>query len=127
MKNTSTKAETVMIVGASDNADRYSYKAFKLLSAHQHKTILVHPTLEKIDQQNVYKDISAFSGAVDTLTVYVNPSISLSLTDKIIALRPKRVIFNPGSENKILADKLEQVGIKTENACTLVLLQTGQF
>lgn len=121
------KIETVLILGASDKTDRYSYKAMKMLEDHGHKTVLVHPTLTSIEGKRVLHDISDYTGNIDTITVYVNPTISSSLESKIIKIKPKRVIFNPGSENESLSSTLEKSSIKTENACTLVLLSTQQF
>jgi hypothetical protein len=59
--------------------------------------------------------------------MYVGPAISAGLTEKLTALRPRRVIFNPGAENSALAGALQKAGIACEEACTLVLLNTGQF
>jgi predicted CoA-binding protein len=59
--------------------------------------------------------------------MYVGPGISRELTPEILRLKPKRVIFNPGSENPELAEKLREIGVAVENACTLVLLRTKQF
>jgi uncharacterized protein len=64
---------------------------------------------------------------IDTVTMYVNPAISNKYKDDLIAVRPKRVIFNPGSENTPLATALKESGIEVENACTLVLLRSGQY
>jgi hypothetical protein len=75
----------------------------------------------------VIADLSAISGPVDTVTMYVGPAISAGLGDKLAALKPRRVIFNPGTENAVLEQQLSAAGIICEEACTLVLLNTGQF
>ena len=72
-------------------------------------------------------ELGAIDGPVDTLTMYVGPAISTGVADKIVALRPGRVIFNPGTENPELQGKLDGAGIPWEEACTLVLLNTGQY
>jgi predicted CoA-binding protein len=72
-------------------------------------------------------DLSQISGPVDTATMYVGVAISSGLADKLIALKPRRVIFNPGAENPELAAKLEAAGVVAQEACTLVLLRNGQF
>ena len=72
-------------------------------------------------------DVGLISGPVDTVTMYVGAAISAGLQDRLIALKPKRVIFNPGAENALLAEALQKAGIACEDACTLVLLNTGQF
>ncbi len=72
-------------------------------------------------------DLSLISGPVDTVTMYVGAAISAGLQDKLVALKPRRVIFNPGAENAVLSEALQKAGIACEEACTLVLLNTGQF
>lgn len=121
------KTERVVIVGASDNPERYSHRALVTLRRHGHETIPVHPKLAVIEGVPVVPDMSSIQGSVDTVTMYVGPQISSGLADKLIRLRPGRVIFNPGAENPDLAAKLREAGIDCEDACTLVLLSTGAF
>jgi predicted CoA-binding protein len=116
-----------LILGASDNPVRYSHKAMLMLERYGHEVILVHPSLGHIDNRPVRQHLSEISDPVDTVTMYVNPSISDTLAGDLIALKPRRVIFNPGSENPQLARSLRHAGIVVEEACTLVLLQTGQY
>ncbi|MFN8370864.1 MAG: CoA-binding protein [Bacteriovoracaceae bacterium] len=120
----------VVILGASDNIERYSNKAQKLLLKFGHEPILVNPKLSSIEGISCYKnltEVTAKEKNIDTLTLYVNPEVSTSLTNEIIKLKPRRVIFNPGSENKKLMDELTKQKIEVEEACTLVLLNTHQF
>ena len=119
-------SENVAILGASDKVDRYSYKAHRLLLEHGHKTYLVSPKTEEVEGQKVFKSLSELK-KIDTLTMYVSPKISDSMIDEIISLKPGRVIFNPGTENQSLMDSLSKAKIKFEEACTLVLLSTGQY
>jgi predicted CoA-binding protein len=119
--------QRVVIVGASNNPERYSHRALLLLRKHGHEVVPVHPKLTEIEGIPVVSDISAISGPVDTVTMYVGAAISAGLQDKLIALKPRRVIFNPGAENASLAGALLKGGIACEEACTLVLLNTGQF
>jgi uncharacterized protein len=119
--------ENVLILGASDKPERYSHKAKVLLEEHGHKTFLVHPKLKEVDGVQVFASISKVESKIDTLTMYINPGISLTMIDEIIRLNPKRVIFNPGTENAELVDALNRANICSEEACTLVLLNTGQF
>lgn len=117
----------VAILGASDNPDRYAYKAFKMLQEYGHTPIPVSPKLEMIENFKVYTQLSDIPEKVDTLTMYVNAGVSTSLREEILKLKPSRVIFNPGSENPALIADLHAAGIKVEQACTLVLLRTRQF
>ncbi len=119
--------QRVVIVGASNNPERYSHKALISLRRHGHEVVPVHPRLTKIEGIAVVPDLSLISGSVDTVTMYVGSAISAGLSGKLTALKPRRVIFNPGAENAELVHALENSGIVCEEACTLVLLNTGQF
>lgn len=119
-------AKTV-IIGASDKPERYSYKALNMLQAYGHDVALVHPHLKLIEGLPVADRLSAVAGPVDTITMYVNASLSDPMEAEILSARPRRVIFNPGTENPRLEKNLSASGIHVEIACTLVLLQTGQY
>jgi predicted CoA-binding protein len=119
--------QRVVILGASNKPDRYAYRAFRMLREHGHKVIPVHPALIEIEGVAAVKDLGSVTGPVETLTLYVSPAISEPLTDSIVALRPGRVIFNPGTESAMLQSALDEAGIPYEEACTLVMLVTGVF
>ncbi|MBX7208322.1 MAG: CoA-binding protein [Verrucomicrobiaceae bacterium] len=119
--------ERVAVIGASENPGRYSHRALVMLREHGHQVVPVHPKLATIEGLPVAPDIASIEGPVDTVTMYVGPQISSGLADALIALKPRRVIFNPGAENPALAAKLSTAGITCEDACTLVLLRTGAF
>lgn len=117
----------IAILGASDRPDRYAHRAFVSLRESGHTPVPVHPRLGEIEGVPVVAGLGEIDGTIDTLTLYVNPGISEALAEEILALRPGRVIFNPGTESPKLAGMLEEAGIPTLEACTLVLLATGQF
>ncbi len=119
--------KTVAVLGASQNPERYSNQTVRLLLKHGHQVIPVHPTIAEIEGLPVAAALSEISEAVDTLTVYLSPARAIPLKEEFLVLRPNRVIFNPGTESPELKQALEQQGIQTEEACTLVLLHTGQF
>lgn len=116
----------VAILGFSENTDRYSNKAYKLLSKFGHESFLVNPNLKIYEGNKVFNSLKDLKD-IHTLTVYVNPQISNFLEKDIVSLSPKRVIFNPGSENNALEENLKKQGFIVERACTLVLLNTDQF
>ena len=116
-----------LIIGASNKTDRYTYKAFQSLQKHHHKVVLMHPTLKEIDQHMVYNQLSEITEPIDTITLYVNAGVSSSLSEGIIKLNPRRVIFNPGAENPELMQQLQAQEILCLDACTLVLLNTFQY
>ncbi len=121
------KKERVVILGASDKPDRYSYKAMKRLLEAGHEIVLVNRGYTEIEGHPVQADISAVTGEVDTLTIYVRPEVSSLLIEPIIKLKPKRVIFNPSTDNARLQLALDGAEIEWQSACTLVLLRTGQY
>jgi len=117
----------VAILGASDKERRYSYQAFKMLQDYGHTPLPVHPKLSAIEGVPVAPDLTSLDGPVDTVTVYVGPDRSAGLAPALIGVHPRRVIFNPGAENEALAEQLRAAGIEVVEACTLVMLRTGQF
>jgi uncharacterized protein len=116
----------VAILGSSPNTQRYSYKADVMLREYKHETFLVSPRYDEIEGVKTHKDLSQLTD-IDTLTMYVAPKISAEMGAEIMKLAPRRVIFNPGTENAQLEAKLEKAGIIVEQACTLVMLKTSQF
>lgn len=120
-------AQNVAILGATDRTDKYAYLAFKKLQAHGHNPLPVSPFVKSVEGVPAVAKLSDLKVRVDTLTMYVGPAKSDQMADEIVALKPGRVIFNPGSENPALEARLKSAGIPFEEACTLVLLGTGKF
>ncbi|GAB4318015.1 MAG: CoA-binding protein [Candidatus Sumerlaeia bacterium] len=117
----------VAVLGASDRTDRYSNKAVQMLLEYDHTVYPVHPHLKTIAGLPVFSSLTLIPDPIDTITVYVSPSISTQLGGEIAGVAPRRVIFNPGAENPALAERLRAAGIEVVEACTLVLLRTGRF
>jgi uncharacterized protein len=117
----------VAVLGASKKPDRYSYKAMKKLSETGHVPLPVHPGLDEIEGIPVYKSLRDIADPVDTITVYLSASHSNRIADDIVGHGARRVIFNPGAENPALSARLQAGGVEVMEACTLVLLSTGQF
>ncbi len=120
-------SEQVILLGASNKPERYAHRAFHMLREHGHTVLPVHPALAEIEGVPVRKNLAEVNGPVDTLTLYVSPAISEPLADDIVALRPKRVIFNPGTESPLLQARFDQAAIPWVEACTLVMLSTETF
>jgi len=118
---------TVVVLGASDKPDRYSNMAVRLLAAGGHRVIPVHPKIKSVEGIPVVPNLVLIKEPVDTLTLYLNPAMSSPMTEAILAVKPGRVIFNPGTESEALRSALDEHCIPWVNACTLVLLQTGRF
>ena len=128
MPQSENKKETVVIIGASNKPDRYSFKALKMLQEYGHNIILINPVLEEIEGIKVFHSLAEIGEErVDTVTLYVNPEVLKKYVSDLLALKPQRVIFNPGTESQQIEGELENCGIKAIEACTLVMLRTGQF
>lgn len=119
--------ETVAVLGASPKPERYSNQAIHLLRQYGHTVVPVNPIQREIAGLPVAASLAAITQPVDTVTIYVSPSHLEPLVEGLLALKPKRVILNPGAEHPAVAARLERAGIATEKACTLVLLRTRQF
>lgn len=120
-------SETVAVLGASPKPERYSNRAIHMLREYGHTVIPVNPIQREIAGLPVTASLQAITQPVDTVTIYVSPAHLEPLLDGLLALKPKRVIFNPGAEHPRIAATLEKAGIATEEACTLVLLRSRQF
>lgn len=118
---------TVVILGASANPDRYSYLALTRLLDAGHTVVPIHPALDAINGIPVVKSLELVEQEIDTVTVYVNSARFLWMIDQVIALGPKRVILNPGTESNEATQRFREAGIQAMNACTLVMLSTNQF
>ena len=115
-----------LVLGASPNPERYSYLATNLL--HE-KGYQVYPFGIKPGIIGALSILNEWpkKGTIDTVTLYIGPSGQLDYYDAILDLQPRRIIFNPGTENPILESLAANSGIQTMEACTLVLLKTGQY
>ncbi|UCC44899.1 MAG: CoA-binding protein [Candidatus Zixiibacteriota bacterium] len=118
---------SAVVLGASPKEDRYSFKAVNMLKDHGFRPIPVHPAGHAVSGITALKSLDDVNSEIDTLTVYVSAKVSDSEYDRIIKLGPRRVIFNPGAENKDLAARLAETGIEVVEACTLVMLRTDQY
>jgi predicted CoA-binding protein len=117
----------VAVLGASSNPDRYSYKAVKMLSEDHYGVFPVHPSQKPVNGIRCYPSLSTITESLDTVTVYLSEKNSTPLIEEIIESAPRRVILNPGAENDGLTSRCEKAGIRVQEACTLVLVKTGQF
>lgn len=115
-----------LVLGASENPARYSNLAIKRLIGQQHPVVALGKRKGAVGPVEIETDPKPFPG-IDTVTMYLNPLRQREYYDYILSLHPKRIIFNPGAENEELADLARANGIQPVEACTLVLLSTGQF
>jgi uncharacterized protein len=120
------QSKNTLVIGASDNPARYSYIALNKLKAYGHPVTGIGKkpaTVNGIDISDEKRKLSN----VDTITLYLNPANQKPYYDYIVSLKPKRIIFNPGTENPELLSLAESHGIQTIEACTLVMLSTNQY
>lgn len=115
-----------LVLGASTDPSRYANRAIKLLRSHNHEVVAVGLDEGKVSDVPIMHDMP-LGEEIDTVTLYLNPVRQKMYYDKILDLKPRRIIFNPGTENYELIKLANANGIETEEACTLVLLNTGQY
>lgn len=124
MKNIAAKK--TLVIGASSNPERYSYLAVKKLIAYQHPVIALGNRAGNIGNTVIETEQKSFDN-IDTVTLYLNPLRQKDYYNYILSLHPQRIIFNPGTENDELYELAKEKGIAVEEACTLVMLSTGQY
>jgi predicted CoA-binding protein len=115
-----------LVIGASENPARYSNLAIRRLADHHHPVIAIGREKGAVGNVTIETEKKQFD-SIDTVTLYLNPANQREYYDYILSLHPKRIIFNPGAENDELSTLAAQNGIHTKEACTLVLLSTGQY
>lgn len=119
-------SKKTLVIGASTNPERYSYKAINKLRDHNHEVIAYSKKAGEVRDVAFETEWNP-DWKVDTVTIYVRPAHQSEFIDKVIALKPNRVIFNPETENQEFFDALNHVNIPYEAACTLVLLSINQY
>lgn len=119
-------SKKTLVIGASENPVRYSNKAIQSLRNHNHDVIALAKRAGQLGDVPIQTEFPV-DEEIDTVTLYVGPQHQPEHYYPIINLNPKRVIFNPGTENSEFANLLKENGIEAEQACTLVLLSIGNY
>ncbi|MEM7110100.1 MAG: CoA-binding protein [Bacteroidota bacterium] len=116
------------IIGATTNPNRYAYTAAEMLTEHGHEIVPLGIKKGQVAGEEI-RDLKTKPdlGDIDTVTLYLGPQNQSEWYDYIIGIRPKRIIFNPGTENFEFQKMATEAGIETEEACTLVLLRIGNY
>ncbi|RYG04663.1 MAG: CoA-binding protein [Chitinophagaceae bacterium] len=115
-----------LVLGASNNPDRYSFLAINKLRKYGHPVVAIGKKQAQVADVEILKEKTQFE-EVDTVTLYLGPQNQEEYYDYILGLHPRRIIFNPGAENDELYEMAEKNGIEPIEACTLVMLSTGQY
>ena len=119
-------SKITLVLGASENEERYSNKAVRSLRKHRHAVIAIGNKAGQIEDVKIETATDA-NPHPDTVTLYLNPMLQKNYYTQILDWKPRRIIFNPGTENDELKTLAEKNGIETTEACTLVLLSTNQY
>lgn len=119
-------SKKTLVLGASLNPDRYSYLALNMLQEKGHPVIAIGKRVGSVKDVQIKSKAEPIAN-LDTVTLYLNAHNQKEYYDYILSQKPKRIIFNPGSENPELASIAKENGILPLEACTLVLLSTGQY
>jgi len=120
------EGKLTLVLGASEKADRYSCRAVRKLREHGHPVIAIGRREGMIDDQPILTSLPA-DLRIDTVTMYLNAHNQEAWEQLVLDLSPKRIIFNPGAENPTFASKAQEQGVEVLEACTLVMLGTGQY
>jgi len=115
-----------LVLGASDNPSRYSYLAVNRLRAKGYRVSAIGKRKTKVSDVTVDTE-KKYMEDIDTVSIYLNRENQKEYYNYILSLKPRRIIFNPGAENPELAALAADNGIRPVEACTLVLLSTGQY
>jgi predicted CoA-binding protein len=115
-----------LVVGASTDVSKYANMAVRSLRKHEQEVVALGIKEGSIDDVNIETQRIDFQD-IDTITLYLNPKRQEDYYEYLLGLKPKRIIFNPGTENSAFVNLAKAEGIATEYACTLVLLNTGQY
>ncbi len=115
-----------LVLGASLNPERYSNMATKRLIQHGHSVVLIGLKVGEIMGETIHTNETEQKN-VDTITLYLNPNNQKIWYNYILNTKPKRIIFNPGTENPELFERASSQGIECIEACTLVLLSVDSY
>lgn len=115
-----------VVLGATNNPERYAYLAVQRLLRHGHEVVPVGIRAGQVEGLEILNGMPEVED-VDTVTLYVGPERQAAYYDYILSLQPKRIVFNPGTENPELMQMAEQQGIETVEGCTLVMLSVGNY
>ena len=119
-------SKKTLVLGASDQPHRYSYLAIQRLRSKGHEVVGIGKHTGTVEDVNIETTKQPVED-LNTVTLYLNPTHQKEYYDYILSLKPKRIIFNPGAENEELKQLALQNNIQPMEACTLVLLSTGQY
>lgn len=116
----------VVVIGASENPSRYSYICITRLVEKNYPVVAIGKRAGTVAGVAIVMGKPEIAN-VHTVTIYLSLQNQASMEDYILSLSPKRIIFNPGAENRSFAERAERLGIATEEACTIVMLTIGAF
>ena len=121
-----SKSKKTLVLGASPNPERYSWKAVSRLHSNQHEVIALGARSGAIGEVPIQTTPPQVED-VDTVTLYLGPDHQPQYYDYILGLHPKRIIFNPGTENPELMHLAQEQNIEVVEGCTLVMLSIGNY
>lgn len=119
--------KTTLVLGASPNPDRFSYKAIKSLQKRNIAVVAIGKRSAEVNGLTILKGMPTDIGTIHTITLYLSSKNQIEYYDYILSINPKRIIFNPGTVNPELAEAAKLKGIEVVNDCILVMLTSGKF
>lgn len=126
MSDLSAMNDATLVLGASENPQRYANKAVHSLIAHGHAVVALGKRAGRIGAVPILTELPR-DARIHTVTIYLSTANQSAWLEQVLALRPRRVIFNPGAENPAFARALQAQGVEVIEGCTLVMLATDQY
>ncbi len=118
--------KTTLVFGVSLKPERYSNIALRLLKEYKHDVVAIGGRKGTVEGIDIFTGHPPLKG-IDTITMYMGEERQKDHEEYLLSLKARRIIFNPGAENRKFAQRAKELGIITEEACTLVLLRTMQY
>jgi predicted CoA-binding protein len=122
-----TSEKTTLVLGASPKPDRFSYKAILALQRKNIPVVALGKRKADVNGLSIMIGMPADIGKIHTITLYMSSKNQIEYYDYILSIQPKRIIFNPGTENPELAEAASLKGIEVVNDCILVMINSGKF
>jgi predicted CoA-binding protein len=115
-----------LVIGATEKPEKYAFQAVKQLLQHKHEVVAIGQREGEVLGVKIQTGKPDLKN-IDTVTLYIGPAHQPDYYDYVLSLHPRRVIFNPGTENQEFIQRVHNAGIQAEVACTLVMLSIGNY
>ena len=113
-------AKTVAVIGASDDRRKFGNKALRAFRHAGYTVVPLNPHLSAIEGERAFASVRDYPGDIDEATMYVRPSIGITLLDELAAKGIGTVWFNPGADGRSIVDRARALGLTPVVACSII-------